>query len=184
MNSGISLVLREAVVWGMVVGLGFLGAFYYDDIFAQFDSTAAAVQQAYQKRDPAPAEPPASFERSVRLFADRYGHFAVDAYVNDRPLALVADTGATLVTLTYDDARNAGIFPADLKFTHRTHTANGVARVAPVTLRRIRVGSIVLRDVKAIVAEPGRLHVSLLGMSFLGALTRFEMRGRELVLVQ
>ena len=63
-------------------------------------------------------------------------------------------------------------------------TANGVARVAPVTLDRVRVDDITLRDVPAAVADKGALPVNLLGMSFLSRLTRFEIEGHQLVLVQ
>ena len=178
-------MVREAFIWTLVVCLGFMGAFYYEDLVGQLDTTSSAIQSAYGKRTQRQAgDDDAGFERRVRLIADRYGHFAVEAYINDRPAALVADTGATLVTLTYEDARRVGIVPAELRFTHQTNTANGVARVAPVTLRHVRIGGITVRDVRAVVTEPGKLHVSLLGMSFLGAITRFEMSGRELVLVQ
>jgi aspartyl protease family protein len=61
-------------------------------------------------------------------------------------------------------------------------TANGVARVAPVTLDRITIGDITVRDVPAAVAEPGRLRTSLLGMTFLNKLSRFDMRSGVLVL--
>jgi aspartyl protease family protein len=184
MQSGVRYLVREAFTWTLVICLGFFGAFYYDDIVAHLNPTKAALQQAYAKRGTQTDNAGASFESSVRVIADGNGHFAIDAFINDRPITLMADTGATFVTLTYEDARNAGIPPADLDFTGRTHTANGVAKVAPVTLRRIRAGSIIIPEVQAVVAEQGRLSVSLLGMSFLGALTRFEMRGRELVLVQ
>jgi aspartyl protease family protein len=39
-----------------------------------------------------------------------------------------------------------------------------------------------VRDVPAAVAEPGRLKTSLLGMTFLGRLSRFDMRSGVLVM--
>lgn len=59
-----------------------------------------------------------------------------------------------------------------------------MTRAAPVTLKEVRVGAIRVRDVKAIVAREGALGVNLLGMSFIGALKRFEMKGERLTLVQ
>jgi aspartyl protease family protein len=56
--------------------------------------------------------------------------------------------------------------------------------VAPVTLDRVRVEDITVRDVPALVAERGALATNLLGMSFLGRLRSFQMQGSELILVQ
>ena len=46
----------------------------------------------------------------------------------------------------------------------------------------IAIGSITVRNVQGSVAEPGRLHVTLLGMSFIGRLSRAEMKDGMLVL--
>ncbi|MGI8724969.1 MAG: retropepsin-like aspartic protease family protein [Methyloceanibacter sp.] len=107
-----------------------------------------------------------------------------NAAINERPVTLMADTGATVVVLTYEDAAKVGLSPQSLDFSARVQTANGISRVAPVTLERLRVGDITLRDVPAAVAERGALATNLLGMSFLARLTRFELSGRELILVQ
>jgi aspartyl protease family protein len=183
MQSGVRHFLLEALSWSAIAIAGVVGFIYFDDLIATFDAGSNAMLQEVRER-PAQRESSQGFEREVRIPADRSGHFEVDAHINDRPVSLIADTGATLVVLTYEDAREAGLGPSDLQFTHETQTANGVAKVAPVMLDRVRVGDIELRDVRAVVSEPGKLHVSLLGMSFLGALTSFQMQGRELVLVQ
>jgi aspartyl protease family protein len=107
-----------------------------------------------------------------------------DADVNGRKATFMADTGATLVVLSYDDAARLGLSPQSLDFTGLAQTANGVARVAPVTLDRVRVEDITVRDVPAVVAEKGALATNLLGMSFLSRLKSFQMQGSELVLVQ
>ena len=130
------------------------------------------------------ATKPPSFAREVRLKADPRGHFIFDAAINDRPASFMADTGATLVVLTYEDAARVGLSPHSLDFSGYAQTANGVSRVAPVMLDRVRVDDIVVRNVPAAVAEKGALDTNLLGMSFLGRLKSFQMQGRELVLVQ
>lgn len=183
MQSGLRHLLHQAFTWSLLGAAGIAGFVYFDDVMTRLDAGSAAVQQDYREQRPPTGTTPGA-ERMVRLAADRNGHFEVEARINSRSLSLLADTGATHVTLTYEDARNVGLTPTELKFTHQTQTANGIAKVAPVVLDRMRVGEIELRDVQAVVTEPGKLHVSLLGMSFLGALTRFEMRGRELVLIQ
>ena len=91
---------------------------------------------------------------------------------------MLVDTGASLVTLTPADARAAGINPAGLVFSGHVQTANGTSRMAPVTLREIRIGQLSIYDVRAAVLE--NLNVSLLGMSFLGRLQGYEMRDGKL----
>ena len=83
----------------------------------------------------------------------------------------MVDTGASLVALTYEDASRAGIYVRDRDFTQLVRTANGIARVAPVTLDRVSIGDITVRNVPASVSERGMLGTTLLGMSFLKRLT-------------
>jgi len=90
------------------------------------------------------------------------------------------DTGASLVILTPADARAAGIGPGELTYTRRVSTANGIARMAPVTLREIRIDQLSFYDVPAAVIE--NLNISLLGMSFLSRLQGYEMRDGKLTI--
>ena len=122
--------------------------------------------------------------RTITLEADRAGHFRVETVINGRRLTMMADTGATSVVLTAEDAARIGIRPRKQDFTVRMRTANGEAAAAPVTLKEIRVASIQVRNVRALVAQEGALDVNLLGMSFIGALKRFELKGDSLTLVQ
>jgi clan AA aspartic protease (TIGR02281 family) len=118
--------------------------------------------------------------RTLVYRADRLGHVALTAVVNGAPIRFLVDTGASLVTLTPEDARAAGIAPSELIFSQRSLTANGWAREAPVTLREVRIEQLAIPDVPAEVSE--NLHVSLLGMSFLKRLKRFEMRENALTI--
>jgi aspartyl protease family protein len=65
-------------------------------------------------------------------------------------------------------------------FNGRVQTANGTARMAPVTLREIRIGQLSIYDVHAGVLE--NLNVSLLGMSFLSRWQGYEMRDGKLTI--
>lgn len=118
----------------------------------------------------------------VRLKASRHGHFFAEADINGRSVDVMVDTGASLVAMTYEDAERAGVYLNFSDFTHRVNTANGVARVAPVTLDSVRIGNIEVRNVRAAVSEPGRMNVTLLGMSFLSQIDRVDMRQGELIL--
>lgn len=128
------------------------------------------------------AEAPAAVAGTVSLPAGAYGHFETEAEINGRPVDVMVDTGASLVALTYDDAQRLGIYVNPGDFTHIAQTANGTARVAPVKISRISIGDITVRDVSAVVSERGKSERTLLGMSFLGRLSRVEMRGGTLVL--
>jgi aspartyl protease family protein len=110
------------------------------------------------------------------------GHFQVRAMVNGGEVDFLVDTGATSIALGFEDAMAIGIDPDALQFTQPVMTANGMAQAAPVRIDRIAIGGIERSNVRATVSEPGRLERSLLGMSFLGNLSSFEMRGDELIL--
>jgi aspartyl protease family protein len=183
MNSGARHVLHEALTWG-TVALGALALFYFfDDLKAVLDPNASIARQEME----APAEVRGvreSFGGEVRLKADTRGHFIIRGYVNDRRTTFMADTGATLVFLTYEDAEQLGLSPQQLDFYGSVETANGITRVAPVRLDRVRIEDITVRDVPAAVAERGALATNLLGMSFLRRLRSFQMQGSELVLTQ
>ncbi len=52
--------------------------------------------------------------------------------------------------------------------------------MAPVTLREVRLGQLVIANVPAAVIA--NLRISLLGMSFLSRLQGYEMRGGKLTI--
>jgi aspartyl protease family protein len=178
MSSATKHVLHEALLWGAVALGGFAIIYFFDDLKGAFapdgDVPSLTAQTESDRQN--------SFAAEVRLKADPRGHFVFDADVNGRKAIFMADTGATLVVLTFEDAARVGLSPHALDFSGLAQTANGIARVAPVTLDRVRVEDITIRDVPAVVAEKGALATNLLGMSFLGRLKSFQMQGSELVL--
>lgn len=128
------------------------------------------------------AAPRTSGGRTVELKAGAHGHFYSRIRVNGSDVEAMVDTGASIVALTFEDAASAGIHVRDPEFTHRVSTANGVARVAMITLDSVAIDDIMVRNVRAAVAERGKLSKTLLGMSFLGQLRRTEMSRGVLVL--
>jgi aspartyl protease family protein len=119
---------------------------------------------------------------AVEISRGRAGEFQVATEVNGALIPMVLDTGASAVVLTQEAAKAAGL-PLDfLNYSVNVDTANGRARAASVTLERVSVGSIVEKSVPALIAQPGQLKTSLLGMSFLSRLERWEVRGDRLVL--
>ena len=185
MGSAAKHALHEAVLWSSIALAGFALFYFYDDLIAALrlqPEVAAGTATPEQDRETKIAR--AGFDDEVRVRADRQGHFIVDAAINGRPVTMMADTGASIVVLSFEDAERLGLSPGGLNFTGLAQTANGVSRIAPVTLDRVRIDGITLYGIQAAVAERGALSGSLLGMSFLGKLSRFEMKGDELVLAQ
>jgi aspartyl protease family protein len=158
----------------VLLGVGLLdrGAALLPDIASPAGREGQAAMSA-----PRASTPPSN---TIVYAADERGHVVLDAAVNGAPARMLVDTGASLVTLTPADARAAGINPANLAYSGQVQTANGTARMAPVTLREIRIGQLSLYDVPAAVLE--HLNVSLLGMSFLSRLQGYEMRDGKLTI--
>jgi len=171
-----------------VAGLGFAGVYYFDDVRALATRTIAAAvsgtEVALENVSATPARRTNGFERSVTLTAGKNGHFFARAYINGRPIAVMVDTGATRVAMTYKDAERLGLRPLGSDFTQITRTANGTARMAPVDLDSVRIGDVEVSNLRGSIAEEGKLPITLLGMEFIRKLDRFELRGRELVLVE
>ena len=120
--------------------------------------------------------------RTVEIARANAGDFAISAQINGARVAMVLDTGASSVVLTRDDAKAAGLPLEVLNYTVNIETANGRTRAAPVTLDRIAIGGLVERSVEALVAQPGQLRTSLLGMSFLNRLQSWQVSGDRLQL--
>lgn len=125
---------------------------------------------------------PVQIGRAVEIARGRSGEFLVSTQVNGAPIGMVLDSGASSVVLTPDAAKSAGLPLEVLSYSATIETANGRARAAPVMLDRISVGSIVERSVPALVAQPGQLRVSLLGMSFLNRLESWQVRNDHLTM--
>jgi aspartyl protease family protein len=95
---------------------------------------------------------------------------------------MVLDTGASAVVLTQEAAKAAGLPLEVMSYSVSVDTANGKTRAAAVTLDRISIGGLVERSVPALIAQPGQLRTSLLGMTFLNRLESWEVRGDRLIM--
>lgn len=183
LSTGTRTLLSEALSWTAAAAIIAVAAAHYTEIRDFTLQTLGSPRNELVEIAAAQTVPaPASYDDHVELRADAQGHYNSDIEINGRRVHAMVDTGATIVAMSYEDAERAGIFLSPANFTHRVNTANGIARVAPVTLDRVRLGSIEVRDVRAAVAEQGRLNGTLLGMSFLGRLSRLEMREGVLIL--
>jgi len=109
------------------------------------------------------------------------GLFYVTAMVNGAPVRFLVDTGASVVVLTPEDARRAGLSLAPAAFTGLASTANGKTTMARVSLNEVIVAGTRIEAIDAAVVEQG-LHVSLLGQSMLSRLNSVTIRADSMVL--
>jgi aspartyl protease family protein len=119
---------------------------------------------------------------TVEIARGQGGNFTITTQINGARMPMILDTGASSVVLTHDAAKAAGLPLEMLSYTVAVETANGRTRAAPVTLQSIAIGGLVEREVPALIAQPGQLRQSLLGMSFLNRLQGWEVRGDRLML--
>jgi aspartyl protease family protein len=169
----LSQAIEAALFWIVV---GFVLAFIYTyrtELYAVGDRVLAEL---------IPGRAAMRGARTVEIMRGRGGDFQVAAKLNGSRVAMVLDTGASAVVLTQEAAKTAGLPLEVLSYSVSVDTANGRARAAPVTLDRLAVGDIVEHAVPALIAQPGQLRVSLLGMSFLNRLESWEVRGDRLMM--
>jgi len=139
--------------------------------YTGIDASAAAKSAAPAALAPAPSA----------IFKSRDGHYWAATEVNGHWIHCLVDTGATTMALTASDAARLGLNPAALHYTLAVSTAAGQTWAAPVELARVSVAGAPVDHVAAMVVKSG-LSSSLLGMSYLGRLSKFEATPTTLVL--
>jgi len=164
--------IRNAALW-VAIGLVLVIGYSYRDEFA--DLRARITGELL------PGEGQVVAEDAVMFRARDNGHFLIDALVDGKRIQFMVDTGASDVVLTPRDAERLGLDPESLDYSRIYETANGTVRGAPIRLGEIVVGPIRLTNVEASVNQMP-MRRSLLGMSFLGRLSGYEVRGDKLTL--
>ena len=119
---------------------------------------------------------------NILIPRDRDGQYWVSLYVNGTPIRFMVDTGASHISLRYEDAEMAGLNPAALDYIYIFKTVNGVSHKAMIKLDYISLKSIEFFNIPASVSKPGQLNVSLLGMNFLNKLSGFNVENNLMVL--
>jgi aspartyl protease family protein len=171
--SDVARVASSVGVWAAVL-LALTGVYAYRYEAADFFGRVAA--------ELLPSEPQVGRGGEVIVNRRLTGEFSIAARVNGARATFLFDTGASMVVLTAADARKAGIDTHGLAFDVPVATANGSALAAEIRLDQIAVGPIVMRGVPALVARPGALEESLLGMSFLEHLKSYTVERGRLIL--
>ena len=120
--------------------------------------------------------------KEVRIRMARDGHFWAEARLNGVRRRMLIDSGATVTAISEATAaaagvgRNAGPVPVVLR------TANGMAPARTGSVKELRLGNILARDLKVVVS-PAFGDIDVIGMNFLSKLASWRVEGRTLILV-
>lgn len=162
-----SKLVQQAMIWGFI----FVGVIAMIGLWNDIRHTVRPMQSVNGDSG------------QIILPRQADGHYHLVAEVNGTTIEFVVDTGASQIVLTRADAQKIGIDPAELAFTGRAQTANGMVRTAPVRLDTLSVGGITDENLRAVVNESD-LFQSLLGMSYLQHFSKVEIQGSQLILTR
>lgn len=106
-------------------------------------------------------------EITERIVLDKYGMFRGFGSINGQSVKFLIDTGASSVAMSAKQARKLGIqYRIEGTETIST-TASGKAKGWSVTLKSVRLGKILERNVRGTVIDGDYPQQILLGMTFL-----------------
>lgn len=166
-RQSLNRTLQYAVVWGLIFLGVIAGVSLWEDVRDQIMPRQSVFEE--QGRVEAPRSPD--------------GHYHLTLDVNGASIDFIVDTGASGIVLSQKDAAAVGLPMDELVYLGRAMTANGEVRTAPVRVDTISLGSIVDRNVPALVNE-GELEKSLLGMTYLQRWNKIEITQGELILTR
>jgi aspartyl protease family protein len=166
--------LRHGLIWAALGLVLIVGYSYRTEVTSLWTRTLAELM-------PGRAIEVTTGTAMVRAGED--SHFRIDGTVDGARIRFLLDTGASMVVLNRRDALKVGFDLDRLAFTQRTQTANGVGMGAPVTLREIRIGPIIVKNIRAMVNKTP-MSTSLLGVNFLDRLSGYSVKNGTLTLRQ
>ena len=151
-------VLTFVIVW-----LGIIGVLYWV-FFVWYERQENPNPQRVLRQQPA---------GEVVLQRNRAGHYVADGTINEERVVFLLDTGATHVSLSTSLAHRLGL---KLGAPVTLQTAAGPAAGYSTRLASVRLATIEMNDVAALVSDGIEPDMVLLGMNFL---KRLEMTQRD-----
>ncbi len=109
----------------------------------------------------------AAKKREVTIPQSSDGMYRVAGTINRRGVEFLVDTGATVLAMSGNMARQLGINYQKEGRKGYTETASGVVPVHLIMLDRVAVGAISLANVEAVIIDGDHPSKPLLGLSFL-----------------
>jgi len=120
--------------------------------------------------------------KKLTLYSNNQGMFKLNGKINGKSTRFLLDTGATFIALSADEADSLNL---DYESGKRgmVETANDVVPVWQITLESVKVGTISIPKVKAVVLPGDSPRTALLGMSFLKHL-KMKRDGAAMIIEQ
>lgn len=121
-----------------------------------------------------------SQDGSIELQRSADGHFYADTRINGTYVRMLVDTGASVIALSRNDARMAGLATAIGMNDVVGRGADGAVHGEVVRLDNVELGPLSAQGLDAIVLNSG--DQSLLGQSFLSRFSKVEIQGDRMIL--
>lgn len=175
MRGYLILIVASGVVGAMLANVGPRGG--------NLENPPARVQ-VHQAKDSAEGAEDSEYSHTgqdvIELKREPDGHFYADVAINNMPIRVLVDTGASGIALSRDDARRAGLSVSVGMFDVVGAGAGGDVHGEFVTLDTVQLGKETARKVPAIILDGG--EQSLLGQSFLQQFESVEIKGDRMIL--
>ena len=121
-----------------------------------------------------------SQDGSIELQRSGDGHFYADVRINGTNVHMLVDTGASIIALSRNDARMAGLATSIGMNDVVGRGADGAVHGEVVRLENVELGPLSAQGLDAIVLNSG--EQSLLGQSFLSKFASVEIQGDRMIL--
>ena len=145
-----------------------------------FEKARAQQGEAYEEAQRANEPTVIKNDGTVELNRNEDGHFYADVQINGAPVHMLVDTGASVIALSRDDARSAGIATSIGMNDVVGEGADGAVHGEYVKVDRMELGPRTVEGLDAVVLNSG--EQSLLGQSFLAKFDSVEIHGNTMVL--
>lgn len=168
----VSKILKYLAMWSVVI-LILVGLYSYRYEFSDFKNRLAGEIN--------PKKAQLNDNNQIVIRASNDGHFYVNAKINQTAIRFMVDTGASDIAISLSEAARIGINTKNLNFNKRYQTANGTALGAGVILQDFEIAGVKFTNLPASI-NSGNMGTSLLGMSFLKQLKKYEVFQDKLIL--
>ncbi|MEA3078606.1 MAG: aspartyl protease family protein [Sphingomonadales bacterium] len=117
---------------------------------------------------------------AVELQRSSDGHFYADVRINNVSVHMLVDTGASVIALSRDDARSAGLATSIGMNDVVGEGADGAVHGEFARLDKVELGPLSAEGLEAVVLNGGQQ--SLLGQSFLSKFASVQIEGDRMIL--